>query len=208
MQYLLAQELVSYCVSSGKNADHLKENFVTTINVKTKKNLLICCRRIQTLPDGTAHGKEWIYCSGSGLLQMESDWKDGLLHGKRKIFFEGTSQVSSTRDYVDGLENGKLISYYPEGDVELEAETKDGFFHGKWVSFVDGYPKVEREYAFGVREGKNMVHSMNGKYTDVTYYKNSQIVPEKSERVKGINPRPFLEDGDSEEEYYDDEIRE
>ncbi|AEA07147.1 conserved hypothetical protein [Lausannevirus] len=202
MHCLRAKELVSFCVASGKKAEHLKEKFVETVNIKTKKNLLVCCKRIQVLPDGTAHGKEWTYCSGSGFLQTEAEWKNGLLNGKRKIYYDGTNQVSSERDFVDGLENGKLVSYSPDGEVEVEAETKDGFFHGKWIYYVGGYPRVERNYVLGVREGKSLLHSLNGKYTEITCYENSLVVPEKTQRVEGINPRPLDENMETDDENY------
>ncbi|AHC54925.1 hypothetical protein D1R32_gp208 [Tunisvirus fontaine2] len=128
---------------------------------------------------------------------------------KRKFFFAGTNKPSSIRDYVNGLENGKLVSYGPRGNIELEAETKDGFFHGKWTSFVRGLPRVERTYNLGVLEGKTLIHWMNGKFTEVRYYKNSLIIPEKTKRVSGINPRPLREDLSDDdvnnEEIYDDE---
>lgn len=202
MQHLRARELASFCIATGKKAEHLKENFVETINIKTKKNLLLCCKRIQVLPDGTAHGKEWTHCPNSGALQMEAEWKNGLLNGKRKMYYDGTNQLSSERDFVDGLENGKLISYDIDGSIDVEAETKDGFFHEKWTYYVEGYPRAERNYVFGVREGKSLLHSLNGKYTEIKYYENSLVVPGKAERVEGINPRPLKENMDSDDENY------
>lgn len=133
---------------------------------------------------------------------METEWKNGLLNGKRKMYYDGTSQVSSERDFVDGLENGKLISYDGDGNIEVEAETKDGFFHGKWTYYVEGRPRVERNYVFGVREGKSLFHSLNGKYTEIKYYENSLVVSGKTERVEGINPRPLAENMESDDEIY------
>lgn len=197
MQYLYPRELVSFCVSSGKRADHLKEKFVKTVNFKDREGSLICSRRAQVLPDGTNHGKEWRYSVSDG-LQSETEWKDGVRHGKTLLFHDGSAKVLEERNYVNGLENGKYISRDREGDIQIEAETKDGFFHGKWVRYERGYPTVEKNYVNGVLEGKVLKHSSGGNYTSVSYFKNSLPMGE-SEIIQGINPYPPRND-DSEDD--------